>query len=166
MRFEHLIEINSPSAAPQVAAVPRFSREQLWQGLMLRLRAPQDFPLGPEGCDWQETSPGHFTRELRFGAHVMNDEVLAVPLQRLQFTPRAHGDTTPVRLSLSIEEPQPGQLVLRFLYESLGEPSLEEAFYNEYRHNAWLHNDRDMVRTLRQWLDEGRLDVRPDGPTH
>lgn len=166
MRFEHLIEINSPSVAAQVAAVSRFTREQLWNGLMLRLRTPQDFPLGPEGCDWQETAPGRFARELRFGAHVMNDEVEAVPLQRLQFTPRAHGDTTPVRLTVSVEEPQPGQLVLRFVYESLGEPSPEEAFYNEYRHNAWLHNDRDMVRTLRQWLDEGRLDGRPAGPTH
>ena len=31
------------------------------------------------------------------------------------------------------------------------------AYYNDYRHNAWLHNDRDMVRTLRQWLLEGGL---------
>ena len=42
------------------------------------------------------------------------------------------------------------------LYEALAEQSDEERYYNDYRHNAWLHNDRDMLRTLRQWLsDEG-----------
>lgn len=158
MRFEHLIEINpAPSAA--TLAVPRFSREQLWHGLMLRLRTPQAFPLGPESCDWRETEPGHFRRKLCFGAHTLHDDVLSVPGQMLQFTPQAHGDTTPVRLTMSIEEPGVGQMVLRFVYESLGEPSAEEAYYSEFRHNAWLHNDRDMVRTLRQWLLEGRLEA-------
>ncbi len=156
MRFEHLIEINAPGAVGQT--MPRFSREQLWNGLMLRLRTPQAFPLGPERCDWRETAPGRYARTLCFGAHVMNDEVVTEPLQRLQFTPQRHGDTTPVRLTLSIEEPRPEHTVLRFVYETLGEPSAEEAYYSEFRHNAWLHNDRDMVRTLRDWLAEGRLE--------
>ena len=45
---------------------------------------------------------------------------------------------------------------IKALYEALAEQSDEERYYNDYRHNAWLHNDRDMLRTLRQWLsDEG-----------
>ena len=81
---------------------------------------------------------------------------MAEPGQRLVFTPQAHGDTAPIRLSIAIEEPQAGQMVLRFTYEALAAQTAEEAYYNDYRHNAWLHNDRDMVRTLRQWLsDEG-----------
>lgn len=156
MRFEHIIEINSPRVGTQMA-VPPLSREQLWNGLMIRVKEPQRFPLGPERCDWQETEPGVFRRELHFGQHHFRDEVLATLHERLQFTPEAHGDTTPIRLTLSIEEPQAGQMVLRFVYEPLGELSQEEAYYNEYRHNAWLHNDRDMVRTLRQWLTDDGL---------
>ncbi|MES2089095.1 MAG: AtaL-like protein [Pseudomonadota bacterium] len=155
MRFEHLIEINSPNVTAQLV-VPLLSREQLWAGLMARVMTPQRFPLGPERCEVRERERGVFERTLHFGAHVMHDEVVAVPLQQVEFTPQPHGDTTPIRLTVGIEVPQPGQMVLRFVYESVSPLPAEEAYFNEYRHNAWLHNDLDMVRTLRQWLlDEG-----------
>ena len=155
MRFEHLIEINAPQVGLQVVA-PVFTREQLWRGLMQRVQAPQRFPMGPDRCDCLEAEPGVFRRTLHFGAHALRDEVRTWVGERLVFTPEAHGDTAPIRLSIAIEEPRAGQMVLRFIYEALSEQSAEEAYYNDYRHNAWLHNDRDMVRTLRQWLtDEG-----------
>jgi hypothetical protein len=155
MRFEHLIEINSPSVSVQTV-VPTFTREQLWRGLMIRVQMPQRFPMGPESCDWTETEPGLIQRTLRFGQHVMQDEVRSTPMDKLVFTPQAHGETAPIRLSITLEEPAPAYLVLRFAYEALAEQTAEEAYYNDYRHNAWLHSDRDMVRTLRQWLsDEG-----------
>lgn len=156
MRFEHLIEINSPKLAVQTV-VAHFTRAQLWQGLMARVQTPQRFPNGPESCDWQETAPNVYQRTLHFGQHVLHDEVLAAPEQSLQFTPQAHGETAPIRLTITIEEPQAHQMVLRFVYVNLGEQTAEEAYYNEYRHNAWLHNDRDMVRTLREWLEAGTL---------
>ncbi|CAH0351450.1 AtaL-like protein [Aquabacterium sp. CECT 9606] len=155
MRFEHLIEINAASVATQTV-VPPFTREQLWRGLMARVHTPQRFPLGPDSCAWREVEPGVIQRTVNFGANAMKDEVQTEAFQKLEFTPQPHGDTTPIRLTITIEEPQAGQMVLRFVYESLSELSAEEAYFNEYRHNAWLHNDRDMVRTLRQWLvDEG-----------
>ena len=40
---------------------------------------------------------------------------------------------------------------------ALGAQTDEEAYYNDYRHSAWLHNDRDMVTTLREWLEGGEL---------
>ena len=156
MRFEHLIEINSPRVTLDMV-VPTFTRAQLWRGLLARVQTPQRFPMGPERCDWTEREPGRILRTLHFGQHVMRDEVVLTPEERLVFTPEAHGDTAPIRLSLAIEEPQPGQMVLRFTYEGLAEQTAEEAYYNDYRHNAWLHNDRDMVRTLRQWLSEDGL---------
>ncbi|HET8871401.1 MAG TPA: AtaL-like protein [Aquabacterium sp.] len=156
MRFEHVIEINSPATSVQVV-VPTFTREQLWRGLMIRVREPQRFPMGPDACEWQESEPGVFQRTLRFGPHVLQDEVRTEPFDKLVFTPQAHGEISPIRLTLTIEEPRPGQMVLRFIYEALAEQSAEEAYYNDYRHNAWLHNDRDMVRTLRQWLSDQGL---------
>ncbi|MCH8178942.1 MAG: DUF1857 family protein [Proteobacteria bacterium] len=156
MRFEHLIEINSPRATLDMV-VPPFTRAQLWRGLMARVQTPQRFPMGPQRCDWTQPEPGRFLRTLHFGPHVMHDEVLAEPETSLVFTPEAHGDTSPIRLSIRIEEPQPAQMVLRFTYEALASQTAEEAYYNDYRHSAWLHNDRDMVRTLRQWLSEDGL---------
>ena len=156
MRFEHLIEINSPNVTAQLL-VPGFTREQLWTGLLARLKTPQRFPLGPDLCEWREREPQVFERTLHFGSNVMRDQVVVVPFQQLEFTPQPHGDTTPIALTMAIEEPQPGQLVLRFLYQSVSPLPAEEAYFNDYRHNAWLHNDLDMVRTLRQWLSDGGL---------
>lgn len=156
MRFEHLIEINSPQTSLQLV-VPAFSREQLWRGLMARVQTPQRFPMGPERCDWTETEPDVYERTLHFGQHALRDEVQATPQQRLVFTPQAHGDIAPIRLTIAIEEPHQGRMVLRFTYEALAPQSAEEAYYNDYRYNAWMHADRDMVRTLRQWLSEEGL---------
>lgn len=156
MRFEHIVEINSPSPHLEVV-VPSFSREQLWRGLMLRVNDPQRFPMGPERCDSDEVEPGLFRRTLYFGQHVLHDEVLISPLQKLVFTPQAHGELAAIQLTLTVEEPAPGVMLLRFVYEPLTEPSAEELYFKDYRHNAWLAHDRDMVRTLRQWLLEGGL---------
>lgn len=156
MRFEHIIEVNSPQLAMH-SVMPAFTRAQLWQGLMMRVQAPQRFPNGPESCEWQETGPGVFARTLRFGQHVLQDQVKVVAHESLQFTPEPHGDTAPIRLTITIEEPQARQMVLRFVYLALGAQTAEEAYYNDYRHSAWLHHDRDMVKTLREWLDQGEL---------
>lgn len=157
MRFEHLIEINSPSA-PMRGMTSLFTREQLWQGLMIRLQAPQRFPNGPEACDWTQPQSGLYERTLHFGQHSLRDRVQVTVGERMVFTPEAHGEISPIRLTVSIEEPQTGQMVLRFVYEALAEQTAEEAYYNEYRHSAWLHHDRDMVRTLREWLEAGGLE--------
>lgn len=157
MRFEHLIEINSPNAVVR-GMTPPFTRDKLWRGLMARVQTPQRFPNGPESCDCSEPEPGRYQRVQHFGQHVLHDEVRATPGLRLVFTPQPHGEIAPIRLTITIEEPQAGQMVLRFVYEALAEQSAEEAYYNDFRHNAWLLHDRDMVRTLREWLDAGGLE--------
>jgi hypothetical protein len=156
MRFEHIIEINSPSMAMRLA-VPVFSREQLWQGLMRRVTSPQDFPLGPERCDCEELAPGLFSRTLHFGALQVHDKVVVSDEDALVFTPQAMPEVTPIRLTIRIEEPQAGQMALRFVYEALAELTAEENLYSGYRQNAWLANDRDMVGLLRQWLTNALL---------
>lgn len=156
MRFEHLIEINAPQGA-MPSLVSTFTREQLWRGLMVRVQSPQRFPLGPERCEWLQAAPDLVQRTLYFGQHVLRDEVRLIPLDQLVFTPEAHGDTAPIRLTVRIEEPHAGRMVLRFVYEALAEQTAEEAYFNSYRHNAWVMADRDMVRTLRDWLDQGEL---------
>ena len=120
MRFEHLIEVNAPAQSLQLVA-PTFTREQLWQGLMLRVQEPQRFPMGPESCTWRETEPGVYARTVVFGPHILNDVVVTQPHKELVFTPEAHGDTSPIRLTIRIEEPQAGQMLLRFVYEALAE---------------------------------------------
>jgi Domain of unknown function (DUF1857) len=156
MRFEHLIEINSPAAALQ-GVMDTFTREQLWRGLMLKVMSPERFDNGPQRAVCISPQADQVQRTLHFGEHVLHDVVQLTPQERLVFTPQAHGELAPIRLTVSIEEPQPHQMVLRFVYEALGEQSAEEASFNGYRHSAWLHADRDMVSQLREWLGNGEL---------
>ena len=70
---------------------------------------------------------------------------------------RPHGDAPPVRLTLTIEEPAPGALFLRFVYTADGFASAEDTALQGYREQAWLENDRDMLRSLRTWHADGEL---------
>ncbi len=158
MRFEHLIEINAVSSSVDMV-VPAFTVDQLWRGLMRKVREPQLFPMGPDACRITEAGEGLLRREQVFGPHTLVDHIRLTPQRTLQFTPESHGDTTPIRLTISVETPPTGQLVLRYVYEAVGSQSAEESYFNDYRHSAWLAHDRDTVRTLRQWLVEGGLDA-------
>jgi hypothetical protein len=158
MRFEHLIEINAVLSSVDMV-IPAFSVDQLWRGLMRKVREPQRFPMGPDACTIAEASDGLLRREQVFGPHTLVDFIRLTPQRELQFTPEAHGDTTPIRLTITLETPAPGQLVLRYAYEAVGNQSAEESYFNDYRHSAWLAHDRDTVRMLRQWLVEGGLDA-------
>ena len=158
MRFEHVIEINAVQTAVEMV-VPAFTPEQLWRGLMIKVLTPQRFPMGPDRCTVTDEGEGRWRREQVFGPHTLVDHIHTVPGQQLRFTPEPHGDTAPIQLTITLETPQPGLLVLRYVYEAVGAQSSDEAYFNDYRYSAWLAHDRDTVRTLRQWLTEGGLDA-------
>ena len=154
MRYEHLMQVTDP-ADPRV---PPMSRAELWRGLMRRVESPQDFPLGPDEC---RSRPGAAAdereRTIHFGHLRFDDHVRLEPEQRIRFTPVVREGTAPVALTITLEEPSPGLLCLRFVYEVGGEPSDEDRALQRWREQAWLEMDRDMLRTLREWQAAGTL---------
>lgn len=157
MRYEHLLQVTDPGN-PQV---PPMSRAELWRGLLVRVQEPQRFPLGPDGCD---TRPGRHAderqRSVHFGALRFEDTVQLESEQRIAFMPQPHEGAAPVNLSIAIEEPAPGALFLRFVYEVIVPPegpTAEERALQRYREQAWLELDRDMLTTLREWQRAGTL---------
>jgi Domain of unknown function (DUF1857) len=157
MRFEHLLQVTDPGN-PQI---PPMSRDELWRGLLVRVHEPQRFPLGPDRC---EARAGRHAEEhqrtVHFGALRFDDTVKLDPAQRITFTPQPHEGAAPVNLSIAIEEPAPGALYLRFVYEVVVPPegaSAEERSLQRYREQAWLELDRDMLATLREWQATGSL---------
>lgn len=159
MRFEHLIQIND-AGNPLVEPM---TRAELWRGLVARARTPQRFPLGPDRCellgDPGDDSPQSLRRQVHFGALVVDDRVRFDREQALHFEPQPHDGMPSVRLSITIEEPSPGDLFLRFVYSSDEVAAADglDAQLQGLREQAWLANDLDMVRTLRDWKREGRL---------
>lgn len=157
MRFEHLLQVTDPGNP----AVPPMSRAELWRGLMVRVESPQRFPLGPDDCRVRDGSgPGHRERTVHFGALRFEDRVVLQHEQRIDFTPEPHEGASPVNLTITIEEPKPGALFLRFVYEVQVPPegpSAEDRALQGYREQAWLELDRDMLGTLREWQRKGSL---------
>jgi len=144
MRFEHLLQVNDLSDP----RLPPMSRSELWRGLMLRVESPQRFPLGPDRCESRAgPADDERVRRIHYGNLRFDDRVRLDFERRIEFLPEPHGDAPPVRLTLTIEEPAPGALFLRF----------EDTALQGYREQAWLENDRDMLRSLRTWHADGEL---------
>jgi len=155
MKFTHLIEINDPLNP----LIDPLTRDQLWRGLMLRASFPELFVPWLDVCEIVHRSGDVIERELRYGDVVIRDHVTFLPQQQVQYRIPAQRDIPSSRLNMTIEEPQPGLLFVRFEYDDAS-PDIAgttEAFYNEFRRSAYQESDIDTVRMIRQLSAEGRL---------
>ncbi len=160
MRYEHLVQIND-FEAPQL---PVIGRQQLWAALVLRAQDPIQFMPALEAfcVKAHEVSAQGFDtlhRALDFGSFVVHDQATLAQPNALIMDTQA-GPTWPQsRLTLHIEEPLPGQLFLRFVYESDESESGElDALAHALRRQAYEAADLDMVVRIRQLVQGGALD--------
>jgi hypothetical protein len=154
MKFAHLVEINDP-LNPLIEAL---TREQVWRGLVKRAEDPKSFVPWLDACTISDRSPAAIRRELRYGTVVIQDRVTFLPLLQVRYLVPEQTDIPASSLSMTIEEPGPGQLFVRFEYESAGDESEADAFYNEFRCSAYQESDIDTVRIIRQLAADGLLD--------
>jgi hypothetical protein len=153
MHYEHLLQINdlnNPLVTP-------LTREQVWLGLIARMERPQYFLIGMDECRISARTGNTLRRELRFGTRWINDRVTYSPPLEVQCDVDPTDDMGPARLVITIEEPQPGELFLRFAYtlESSSDDSVGEV--DEYRKAAYREADVDTVRRIRQLAEAGLL---------
>ncbi len=159
MQFHHLIEIND-LRNPLIAAL---TREQLWHGLVLRAESPKLFMPHLDECTIVERNASGIARSLRYGELVIRDRVSFTPQQEIRYDIPAQGEISASRLTVRIEEPQPGAFFVRFDYEE-GSPETGAAmdeFFNEFRRSAYHEADVDTIALIRQFAAEGRLDQLP-----
>ncbi len=157
MKFVHLIEIN----AANNPLIPPLSREQLWRGLVIRAERPTLFQLGLDSCEITARSENHIARVLSFGKLVIHDQVHLQAMQQVQFHVPQQNDIPVSDLIMTIEEPEPGALFVRFEYDDHLPDSedSENAYYNDFRRSAYEESDIDTIRVIRQLADQGQLDA-------
>ena len=155
MKFEHLIEINDPLNP----LIDRLSREQLWRGLVLRAETPMDFVPHLDNCRIVERDGLTLARELHYGDLVVHDRVAFQPLHKVTYHVPRQKDIPESRLTMTIEEPEPDILFVRFLYDdgASEEQDAADAFYNDFRRSAYKESDIDTIRTIREMAETGRL---------
>jgi len=147
MKFEHLIQINDP----ENPLIDPMTRDQLWQGLLHRVENPVPFLPGLESCTILERVADTLLRELDFGPAVIQDRVTLTHMSAVRFDIQPSETHPGGSLNISIEEPEPGFLFLRFAYQTTlaTNPNSEERAYIEYVKSAYHQSDVDCVRIIR-----------------
>lgn len=154
MKFTHLIQINDP----RDPSIEPLSREQLWHGLVTRAEKPSYFVLGLDEYRLLERGRNTLARQLRFGDVIVRDRVTFDPLTQVRYEIEASETVPGGSLVMRIEEPQPGQLFVRFEYELLEQiRGMSDEFYNEFRKSAYVESDIDTIRGIRQLAAQGLL---------
>lgn len=153
MNFEHLIQINDPLNP----LVETMTREQLWEGLVLRAEQPQLFVMGLDSCSILSRTDSTMERELHYGQATVRDHVTLTPQQSVRYDILATADYVGGSLTMTIEQPDELQLFLRFEYKT----SLPSAEANtdpdahqteEIVKSAYRESDIDTVRLIRQYV--------------
>ncbi len=155
MNFEHLIQINDPGN-PLIASL---TREQVWQGLLHRVENPLPFLPGLESCTIVERIGETLLRELNFGPAVIQDRVTLAERAWVRFDILPSASHAGGSLTITIEEPAPDHLFLRFAYRTtLGEQAgSEDKAYVEYVKAAYHQSDVDCVRLIRTLATGGPM---------
>lgn len=155
MKFEHLVQINDPL----MPLLDPLTRSQVWRGLVRRAEDPVPFILGLDDCRILARGPDWLRRELHFGQVVLVDEVHFEPEQRIVYRSADDGPHAGSSLVVTIEEPGPYVLFVRFAYETLqAVKAFDDARYDDARRNAYREADIDTVRKIRQFAAQGQLD--------
>ncbi len=147
MNFEHLIQINDP----ENPLIEPLTREQLWSGLRHRVDNPLPFLPGLEACTVLEKTDDAILRELDFGPATICDRVTLAEMHWVRFDIVPSETHAGGGLTITIEEPEPGFLFLRFAYETTlaSNPNSEDRAYIEYVKSAYHQSDVDCVRLIR-----------------
>jgi hypothetical protein len=155
MKFAHLIQINDPLDP----LIETLSREQLWRGLVLRAESPLQFVAGLDAFEIVRREDHSLVRELHFGKLTLRDRVEFEPLRRVCYEIEASKESPAATLVMTIEEPEPGQLFLRFEYETRQDEAAApgEDFYTAFAKQAYVAADIDTVSTIRRLALEGIL---------
>ena len=153
MNFEHLIQINDP----ENPLVEFLSRDQLWQGLRQRIENPVPFLPGLESCTILERQASELLRELDFGPATIQDRVTLRESHWVRFDIIPSAAHAGGSLTITIEEPEPGFLFLRFAYQTTlaSNSDSEDRAYIEYVKSAYHQSDVDCVRLIRTLAASG-----------
>ncbi len=150
LEFQHIIQINDPDEPD----IPHLRRDQLWEGLVFRMKYPGHFNASLSARLESVTNAG-FVRYLSFGAGELRDEVLLVEEQEIRTSTAGCMPQMFAESVTKIEEPLPGHLFVRFMYrrDSGNEPGGLNV--DDYLKAAYVQNDRDAIALLRQFAQHG-----------
>jgi len=160
MHYEHIVQINDAND-PLLSII---SRNQLWRGLLRRVEKPEEFLVGVESVTITARGDGWLKRDMQLGPLRVEDHIT------LEDEVRIHFDTAPSAqhqggsFTMTIEEPNPGALFVRFSYQTAlpetgpQDTDAGDAYFADYVKSAYRDTDIDAIRWIRELVETGQLD--------
>lgn len=158
MRFEHLVKMYD-ELAPQ----PLITRRQLWQGLVLRAEDPCRFDENISSSTILAYDERGLRREVSFGQLVVRESVGFEPEKSVRYETEPSEQHAPSKLGMFIEEPQPGHLFIRFVYENdlpdaaVTDDTNDPGYYVPYLKAAYKQADLHTAQVILSLAQEGAL---------
>lgn len=159
MNFEHLIQIN----ASDNPMLPTLTREQLWEGLVLRAEQPRLFVIGLDSCEIHSRTDTTLERELHFGQATIRDRVTFTPNHQVRYDIHAADGEIGGSLTMTIEERADAGLFLRFEYRTTLPETADSEDARQTQgivKEAYRTADIDTVRLIREYA-QGRRNPDP-----
>lgn len=129
--------------------------EEMWAALKEFVQKPQEFIehlSASDILDKTETETGYtLKRRLHFSQNLVIQDTVDVRETAHEVVTMVEGtkDFPASSFLVKLEEPEKGNLFLRFVYEE--EPRNENPMYEEVRKQAYQNKDEFLVKELLQW---------------
>ena len=144
LEFEHIVQVNDLNDK----SIPILSRNQLWQGLVLRARNPEKFNRSLD-CSSKPIAPNEFLRTIKVGDGEFCEHVVLFPEERIHTSTLEDQSQLNAESETSIEEPEAGYLFVRFRYKRDLEEDEANVNVGEHLKSAYVQMDRDAIAMIR-----------------
>lgn len=159
MKYEHLVQMFHPHLENA-----GLNRVQLWRGLVMRAEQPQQFDENISSATLLSREEGVLQREIRFGDLVVRERIHFVEMESVHYHTEPSDQHIGGQMSMCIEEPNEGQLFIRFTYvndlpeESATTDSNDPSYFVPYLKSAYHQADMQTAKRILELFARGMLD--------
>lgn len=150
LEFEHIIQVNDLTDDE----ISVLSRDQLWDGLVLRARRPDKF-VASLTVHTEELAFDEFERTIEVGGSKFVERVLVYPEGKIHTETLEEVEQISAQSITQIEEPEAGFLFVRFSYKREMEIEDDGMDVGEHLKSAYLQTDRDAIALIRTLAESG-----------
>ena len=153
LEFEHIVQVNDLTNSSLIT----LTRNQLWQGLVLRALNPEKFNDGLS-CSCEKITESEFVRTVAAGGSIFCERVRLHPVTKIST------NTVPAKKQIlaesvtTIEEPKTDFLFVRFNYRRELDDRDERVAVGEHLKAAYVQVDRDAISMIRELAAAGLFD--------
>lgn len=150
LEFEHIIQVNDLTDNE----ISVLSRDQLWDGLVLRARRPDKF-VPSLTVYTEELAFDEFERTIEVGGSRFVERVLVYPEGKIHTETLEEIEQISAQSVTQIEEPEAGFLFVRFTYRRELEIEDDTMDVGEHLKSAYLQTDQDAIAQIRVLAESG-----------